>query len=465
MKEWDEQVFVVFDVHEKLLANIFELSKYNWTLWIESYGNIKGFQWAKWKSKSWKNGLVINIQWTRIDMWATYQFPSLLEDNILIKKPLDFSIWKDEKGWNLVFDLAKLPHLLVASETWWWKSVAMTNILVSLMKNRIGWHPIKFMIVDPKKVEFSLFEWLENFNITTEIDKGLNMAKWLVAEMLKRYSILQKMKLKNIKEYHENGFRMDYILFIVDEFADIMTQWWDTAKEFENAVIRLTQLARAVGIHVVLATQNPIGEVITSNIKANMTSRLWFRTSDSIKSRTIIDSSELASIQYKGEWYMKTWEWLVHLKSYYIDNETELKDFIAYYKRKTTWKSVESNEQQKLWEEQMSVPVHHKNKHHVIHKFEDSIDEWEYHIDKMSSSFLILRELVKEWGYKSRKDFFERLKKYNISKGTVEKLINNLKQKELIEYVESAKINKIAKDIDHKYLNELYASIYSVIQK
>ena len=128
---------------------------------------------------------------------------------------------------------------------------------------------------------------------------------------------------------------MNYIVAIIDEFWDIMV-WTDKEskenwKQIEAYITKLVQKARAVGIHCILATQNPIWEVITSNIKANTWWRLWLRTSDTVKSRTIIDSDELAGIKSKWEAFMKTGNWLEHIKIFYIDEEKDLPRFITLY--------------------------------------------------------------------------------------------------------------------------------------
>ena len=459
LKENDDDYFVVLELSEALEKSILELSKYDWTLGIESYGYIKWIQRAKWRSKAWKTWVVMNIRSEAISFSDSYGYPDLLTESNLLKSPLDLLLWKNDKWEDVVCNLAKCPHLLVAWKTGWWKSVWMNDILVSLMKNIIKGHSINIHIIDPKRVDYVKYKGLENIKIDQTVDQWLNTVKWLVAEMLRRYEILESYKAENIEEYKELGHSMGYIVLFIDELADLMMRSKETKKELEQSIARLWQMARACGIHIVIGTQRPSADIVTGIIKANIPSILGFWVTNTINSRIIFDTNILANIKNIWEAYLKiSWKDKVErLKTYYIPKWTELVDFINYYKAETEWEMQT--------EIMKGVPVHPKNKHHVIHKFEDSIDEWEYHIDKMSSSFLILRELVKEWGYKSRKDFFERLKKYNISKGTVEKLINNLKQKELIEYVESAKINKIAKDIDHKYLNELYSSIYSVIQK
>jgi len=264
-----------------------------------------------------------------INFWDNIVFPGIKEKWLGLLK---FKIWIYENSEESIFNLVKLPHLLVASETWWWKSVALNTILVSLMQNRLLWDNINFIIIDPKRVEFKDYKWLEGFTVETDIEKWMKLIEWVVQEMNNRYKILEKIRgVKNIEDYNKLGGNMWYIVLIIDEFWQIMSQWWDIEKNFENYIWQITQLARAVWIHVILSTQNPTSEVLTSNIKANMPSRLGLRTSDRVKSRTIIDSDVLSNIRYKWEWYIKTGsDGIKHLKIYYLSN-LELDNFISYY--------------------------------------------------------------------------------------------------------------------------------------
>ena len=332
-----EKPYIAF-IDLKLISSLFEnidkLSKFDWTLGINSNGFLKNFQKAKWKSDSWKNGLVVTFKKNTIDFSKTISYPFLFEVNPFLKNPLEFIYGQNEDGIDRVYDLATMPHLLVAWETWWWKSVIITNILVSLMKNKCLWKQISFYIIDPKIVEFSLYSDLHWFNIVTDNEKAVGVLAWLDNEMEKRYNFLKDKWYKKISEYHEEWWKMDYIVLIIDEFADIMTSWKDISKSAENYVVRLIQKARAIGIHIIIATQNPVWEVITSNIKANLTSRLGLKATDPIKSNTIIGSWILSTIQNPGETYMKLSESdIEHIKGYFIDNKTLL-DFIEYYTSK-----------------------------------------------------------------------------------------------------------------------------------
>ena len=210
---------------------------------------------------------------------------------------------------NEVFmvDLAKMPHLLVAGATGQGKSVGLNAIITSLLYKK---HPaeLKFVMVDPKKVEFSIYSPIENHflakiadeddePIITDVQKVVATLKSLCAEMDTRYDLLKKARVRNIKEYNakfknrqlnpENGHRfMPYIVVVIDEFGDLIMT---AGKEVELPIARIAQLARAVGIHMIIATQRPTTNIITGTIKANFPARMAFKVSSMIDSRTILD--------------------------------------------------------------------------------------------------------------------------------------------------------------------------------
>ena len=210
---------------------------------------------------------------------------------------------------NEVFmvDLAKMPHLLVAGATGQGKSVGLNAIITSLLYKK---HPaeLKFVMVDPKKVEFSIYSPIENHflakvadepgeAIITDVNKVVQTLKSLCQEMDSRYDLLKKARTRNLKEYNtkfknrqlnpENGHRfMPYIVVVIDEFGDLIMT---AGKEIELPIARIAQLARAVGIHMIIATQRPTTNIITGTIKANFPARMAFKVSSMIDSRTILD--------------------------------------------------------------------------------------------------------------------------------------------------------------------------------
>lgn len=206
-----------------------------------------------------------------------------------LSSPLGFAIGRDISGTPIVGDLAKMPHLLVAGQTGSGKSVMINTILTSLLY-RNSPADLKLILVDPKRVELKPYDDIPHLltPVITEPEKCISALKWAVAEMERRYNALSEVKKRNIAEYNnlkkEEG--MPYIVIVIDELADLMMM---AARDVEALIVRIAQKARAVGIHLVLATQRPSVDVITGLIKANVPGRIAFTTQSQVDSRTIID--------------------------------------------------------------------------------------------------------------------------------------------------------------------------------
>jgi S-DNA-T family DNA segregation ATPase FtsK/SpoIIIE len=206
-----------------------------------------------------------------------------------LSSPLGFAIGRDISGAPIVADLAKMPHLLVAGQTGSGKSVMINTILNSLLY-RNSPADLKLILVDPKRVELKPYDGIPHLltPVITEPEKCISALKWAVAEMERRYTALSEVKKRNIGEYNnlkkEEG--MPYIVIVIDELADLMMM---AARDVEALIVRIAQKARAVGIHLVLATQRPSVDVITGLIKANVPGRIAFTTQSQVDSRTIID--------------------------------------------------------------------------------------------------------------------------------------------------------------------------------
>ncbi|UIR55094.1 DNA translocase FtsK [Sphingobacterium sp. SRCM116780] len=247
-----------------------------------------------------------------------------------------------------IADLAKMPHLLVAGATGQGKSVGINAILTSLLYKK---HPaeLKFVLVDPKKVELSLFKKVERHflaklpgeedAIITDTKKVINTLNSLCIEMDQRYDLLKNGHVRNLKEYNakfvnrrlnpEEGHRfLPFIVLIVDEFADLMMT---AGKEVETPIARLAQLARAVGIHLVIATQRPSVNIITGTIKANFPARLAFRVLSKVDSRTILDSGGADQLIGRGDMLLSTGSDLIRIQCAFVDTpEVEMiSDFIG----------------------------------------------------------------------------------------------------------------------------------------
>lgn len=213
---------------------------------------------------------------------------------------LAFSLGKDVSGKPWVANLDPLPHLLVAGATGSGKSVMINGLILSLLYANSP-DDLKFILVDPKRVELSLYNNIPHLltPVITDTTKTINALRWVVSEMDRRYGVLQNAGKRNIASYRkEVNDDMPYIVVVIDELADLMTV---AANEVEGAIVRLAQMARAVGIHLVLATQRPSVDVITGLIKANVTARIAFSVASGIDSRTILDTSGAEKLLGKGD--------------------------------------------------------------------------------------------------------------------------------------------------------------------
>jgi S-DNA-T family DNA segregation ATPase FtsK/SpoIIIE len=249
---------------------------------------------------------------------------------------LPIALGKTISNETYVTDLAKMPHLLMAGATGQGKSVGLNAILVSLLYKK---HPsqIKFVLVDPKKVELTLFNKIERHYlamlpgdedaIITDTSKVVKTLKSLCIEMDNRYEMLKNAGVRNIKEYNakfvkrrlnpEKGHKyLPYIVLVVDEFADLIMT---AGKEVETPIARLAQLARAIGIHLIIATQRPSVNIITGVIKANFPARIAFRVSSKIDSRTILDAGGADQLIGRGDMLLSTGNDLIRLQCGFVD--------------------------------------------------------------------------------------------------------------------------------------------------
>lgn len=235
-----------------------------------------------------------------------------------------------------IADLAKMPHLLMAGATGQGKSVGLNAVLVSLLYKK---HPsqVKFVLVDPKKVELTLFKTIERHflaklpgeeeAIITDTRKVVNTLNSLCMEMDQRYELLKDAQVRNIKEYNakfvsrrlnpKNGHHfLPYIVLVVDEFADLIMT---AGKEVETPIARLAQLARAIGIHLIIATQRPSVNIITGTIKANFPARMAFRVTAKVDSRTILDAGGADQLIGRGDMLLSTGADIIRLQCAFVD--------------------------------------------------------------------------------------------------------------------------------------------------
>jgi len=215
------------------------------------------------------------------------------------KSKLMLAMGKDISGKPLIADLAGMPHLLIAGTTGAGKTVCVNSLIMSMLFNASP-HDVKFLMVDPKMVELSMYNDIPHMlcPAVTDPKKVSAALNWVVGEMESRYQALSKAGTRNIKAYQAKGFEMPYIIIIIDELADLMQV---SAKTIESAITRLAQLSRAVGIHLVLATQRPSVDVITGVIKANFPARISFKVASKVDSRTVLDMNGAETLLGKGD--------------------------------------------------------------------------------------------------------------------------------------------------------------------
>ncbi len=215
------------------------------------------------------------------------------------KSRLTLALGKDITGQPIVTGLDDMPHILIAGTTGSGKTVCVNGLILSLLY-RSSPHDLKFLMIDPKMVELMPYNGLPHMlcPVVTDAKKASTALNWVVSEMEERYQLLAKVGARNIESYNEKGEHLAYIVVVIDEFADLMTVARD---QIENAVTRLAQLSRAVGIHLVLATQRPSVDVITGVIKANLPARVSFKVASKVDSRTVLDMNGADKLLGKGD--------------------------------------------------------------------------------------------------------------------------------------------------------------------
>jgi S-DNA-T family DNA segregation ATPase FtsK/SpoIIIE len=276
---------------------------------------------------------------------TTLGLAPLFSDNEFTQssKPLLLGLGRTITGAAHFADLAKMPHMLVAGTTGSGKSVCIHDFVVSLLY-RAGPERLRFIMVDPKRVELTLYGGIPHLlaPVITDAKKAILALKWLAKEMDRRYDVLQTEKVRDIASYHENVVApaiekgeaeqmpeaMPYIVVIIDELADIMQTY---PRELEAGIVRLAQMSRAVGIHLILSTQRPSVKVITGLIKANVPSRVAFQVASQIDSRTILDTGGAEKLLGAGDMLFLSSDMSKprRIQAPYI-SETEVKKIVAH---------------------------------------------------------------------------------------------------------------------------------------
>lgn len=218
---------------------------------------------------------------------------------------LNLALGRDVAGNPIWGNLIKMPHILIAGATGTGKSVCINTIITSLLYQKSPWE-LKFILIDPKRVELPAYNGIPHLltPVIVEVNKTINAFKWAIKEMEERYKLLSAVGARDLASYNEKIVKknpediLPFIVIVVDELADIMAAY---GKEVEGSIVRLAQMSRAVGIHLILSTQRPSVEVITGLIKANITSRIAFQVASMVDSRTVLDMSGAERLLGNGD--------------------------------------------------------------------------------------------------------------------------------------------------------------------
>lgn len=238
---------------------------------------------------------------------------------------LKIALGQSMSGQNIIADLTEMPHLLIAGATGTGKSVCLNALISSLIQKDS--EELKLILVDPKRLELNLYDEIPHLlnPVVVESSEVAHILQWLLSEMDRRYRLLAQARVRNIKQFNSKqqyqDKKLSYIVVVVDEFADLMMT---TGKKIESQIVRLAQMARAVGIHMVIATQRPTVNVVTGLIKANFPSRIAFRVTSYVDSRTILDGKGAEELLGKGDMLFMQSGMLeaIRVAGSYIDEKT-----------------------------------------------------------------------------------------------------------------------------------------------
>ncbi|TSC74565.1 MAG: DNA segregation ATPase FtsK/SpoIIIE, S-DNA-T family, partial [Parcubacteria group bacterium Gr01-1014_44] len=262
---------------------------------------------------------------------------------------LPIGLGRDVAGFPVFASMEKMPHLLVAGATGTGKSVCINAILLSLLY-RHSPNLLKFILIDPKRVELTAYNGIPHLITPTIVDpkKAVNAMKWAVKEMERRYELLSESGSRDIFSYNtklavkKDAQMMPFIVVVIDELADLMASH---GRDIEGAIVRIAQMARAVGIHLVVSTQRPSVEVITGLIKANITSRIAFQVASGIDSRTILDGMGAEKLLGRGDMLYQAGDTAKprRIQGAFV-SEQEVKDVVKFIKKQAEQVAEEAGE-------------------------------------------------------------------------------------------------------------------------
>ncbi|MGB2600884.1 MAG: DNA translocase FtsK [Candidatus Omnitrophota bacterium] len=296
------------------------------------------------------------------------------------ESPLKFALGKDLSGNAIVADLAKMPHLLIAGATGSGKTVCINCIISSLLFNSSP-DELKFMMIDPKRVELMMFEGIPHLvsPIVTNPKKAASALNWVINEMERRYEVFAEKGVRNINAYKEREAEEDenlpYIVVVVDELADLMMV---AQQDVEGAIMRIAQLSRAAGIHMILATQRPSVNVITGVIKANLPARISFKVASKVDSRTVLDANGAEKLLGRGDMLlMEPGAAGIKRGQCSLVEDAEIKNVVKFIKQQAgpqyIDEAVATQEKKKLGVEQEKDDLYHEAVRIVIETKQASV--------------------------------------------------------------------------------------------
>ncbi len=261
---------------------------------------------------------------------------------------------RDVSGFPIYTDLTKMPHLLVAGSTGSGKTIFLNSLILSLLyqpNNSVksgGPEFLRFILIDPKRVEFPVYDSLPHLlcPVIYSASQAINALRWLTGEMERRFDVLAEVKTRDIASFNEIAYKngtepLPFIILIIDELADLMAA---KGREIEAGIVRLAQMARAVGIHLIVATQRPSVEVVTGLIKANITSRITFQVASQIDSRTVLDTAGAEKLLGSGDMLYISAEVAKpkRIQAAYVSDK-EIKKVVGYINSEKTTKAEMDN--------------------------------------------------------------------------------------------------------------------------
>lgn len=246
-------------------------------------------------------------------------------------KPLEITLGLNSTGSYASLDLTKAPHILVSGATGSGKSVFLNSVINELIINHAESDKIDLILIDPKRVEFSQYKYVPMVNqVVTDLTLASEVIDDLVIEMNRRYALLEAYGVKNIKEFNalDNVNKINYKVLIVDELADLMLKY---KKSVENNLVSLAQLARASGIHMILATQRPTTNIVTGNLKANIPTRISFSVASGTDSRVILDAKGAENLKGQGDMLVSDDKGIERLQGLYLTDK-DIDTITDYFK-------------------------------------------------------------------------------------------------------------------------------------